>query len=503
MKSERIERRLLFTASVLLGAGILAAAAVSQNAGHWPMWGGSLERNMANPTETGMPAQWDVASGVNVKWSADLGTKAQGNLVVADGRILLGTNNYGPRDPEITGDKGVVMCFRESDGQFLWQAVHDKLPAGQVNDWPHEGICSSPFVDGNRAYYTSNRCELVCVDVEGFYDNENDGPFQDEPKTRPIDADFVWKLDMIKEMGVYPHNLAVCSPLVVDDLVFLITGNGVDETHNHIPSPRAPSFIAVDKNTGKLVWTDRSPGRNIFHGQWASPAYGVVKGKPQVIFPGGDGWVYAFEPKGDPQQPGKGKLIWKFNCNPKGAKYILGPKGTASEIIATPVVYDDKVYVGVGQDPEHSYGVGHLWCIDATLEGDVTEKGRVWHYGGDAPGKPGEFVFGRTISTVAIHGDLLFATELQGYLHCLDRKTGKPYWKHDMLAAVWGSPYVVDGKVYLGDEDGDLAILAADKEMKLLAENNMGNTVYSTPVATGGTLYIMTMNKLYALAQKP
>ena len=501
MKLRDLERPLLLGLSVVLSAGLLAAAAVSkQVGGFWPMWGGTVERNQVNPTEKNMPAEWDVPAGKNVKWVADLGSQSYGNPVVAGGKVLVGTNNAVPRDPETQGDKGVIMCFRESDGELLWQAVHDKLAAGRVNDWPLQGICSSPYIDGDRAYYVSNRCELVCVDMEGFRDGENDGQIQDEKRTREIDADFVWSLDMMKELGVFPHNLAVCSPIVVDGLVFVETGNGVDEGHLRIPSPRAPSFIAVDKDSGEVAWLDRSPGRKILHGQWANPAYGIVNGQAQVYFPGGDGWLYAFEPKGDPDRPRQSKLIWKFDCNPKDAKWELGGRGTRNNILATPVFHQNKVYIAVGQDPEHGFGVGHLWCIDATKSGDVTEAGLVWHYGGEA-GK-GEFVFGRTMSTVAIDGDLLFAAELTGFLHCLDLATGRPYWKHDMLASVWGSPYVVDGKVYLGDEDGDVAVFDAKPEKNQLAENIMSNTVYSTPVAAGGVLYVMQKNQLYALQQQ-
>src|SRR5262249_11022327 len=154
-------------------------------------------------------------------------------------KIFVGTNNSNPRNPKITGDKGVIMCFRESDGKFLWQIVHDKLPAGRVNDWPEEGICSSPFVEGNRVYYVSNRCELICADTEGLADGNQgvqDGQYKSE-----TDGDIIWRLDMIKELHVFPHNLSTCSPLVAGDTVFLITSNGVDEGHINIPQPKAPS----------------------------------------------------------------------------------------------------------------------------------------------------------------------------------------------------------------------------------------------------------------------
>src|SRR5262249_22207685 len=127
----------------------------------------------------------------------------------------------------------------------LWQAVHDKLPAGRVNDWPEEGLCSSPVVEGNRLWYVNNRCEVICADPEG------------DPVTKKEKV--IWKLDMIKELNVFPHNLATCSPLIAGDTLFLVTSNGVDEGHINIPQPEAPSFLALDKKTGKVLWKDNSP----------------------------------------------------------------------------------------------------------------------------------------------------------------------------------------------------------------------------------------------------
>ncbi|MYA99793.1 PQQ-like beta-propeller repeat protein, partial [Candidatus Poribacteria bacterium] len=335
--------------------------------------------------------------------------------------------------------------------------------------------------------YISNRCEVVCVDTEGFLDGENDGPFTNETETSEIDGDIIWSYDMMDELDVFPHNLATCSPLAVGDLLFLETSNGVDEGHIHIPSPDAPSFIALNKNTGELVWEDASPAENILHGQWSNPAYGVINGVAQVIIPGGDGWVYAFAPE-------TGDIIWKFDCNPKDSVWELGGRGTRNNIISTPVVYDDKVFIAVGQDPEHGEGVGHLWCIDASQTGDITETAGIWHFGDEQ--------FNRTMSTVAIADELLYIADLSGFLYCLDVNTGDLYWKYDTFAAIWGSPYVVDGKVYLGDEDGDVVVLKAGKTEQFLFEMNMGSAVYTTPVAKNGVLYIVTRNMLIAIEEK-
>jgi outer membrane protein assembly factor BamB len=437
--------------------------------------------------ETNLPEKWDVKSGMNIKWVAKLGSQTYAGPVIAGGKIFLGTNNEGLRNPELKGDRGVVMAFDAETGKFLWQATHEKLPQGRVNDWPLQGVCSTPFVEGDRLYYVSNRAELVALDTEGFLDGENDGPTVGEKDNGKTDADIIWRLDMIGELDVFPHNLAVSSPLIVGDLIFLVTGNGVDEGHVNIPSPNAPSFLAVNKKTGKVVWEDNSPKEKILHGQWSNPTYGIVNGKPQVVFPGGDGWIRAFEPQ-------TGKLIWMFDCNPKDAIWDIGGGATRNNIIATPVFYDNKVFIGVGEDPEHGEGIGHLWAIDATLEGDVTEKGKVWHLGDEN--------FHRTLSTVAIQDGLLYTADLSGYIYCIDVKTGEVYWKHEAFAAIWSSTFVADGKVYVGDEDGDIAILKTGKTKQLIAEINMDASVCTTVNAKNGVLYIATRENLYAIANK-
>jgi len=454
--------------------------------GDWPMWGGSPDRNMVSD-ETGIPAKWNIKEKKNIKWSVPLGSQTYGNVVVSKGKIFVGTNNEHAYRPKIKGDKGIVLCFTEADGKFLWQATHDKLAAGRVNDWPEQGICSSPIVENGRLYYVSNRCQLVCADVEGMLDGENDGPYKTEQYNEKEDADFIWVYDMIDELGVFPHNLATASPVIGGDLVFALTSNGVDEGHLNIPSPDAPDFVAVNKNTGELVWEKNQIGKNIFHGQWSSPTYGVIAGAPQILFGGGDGTMYAYEPK-------TGEPLWQFKCNPPGAKYVLGGRGTANEIISTPVIHDDKVFVCVGQDPEHGEGIGHFYCIDATKRGDITESGKIWHFGGEE--------FHRSISTCAIKDDLLYAADLSGFFYCLDPKTGKVIWKHDTFSALWGSPYVVDGKVMLGTEDGEVLVFEHAKKKKLIATNDMGNSVYTTPVAANGVLYVNNRNTLYAIVEK-
>src|SRR5262245_53179220 len=280
----------------VLAAGALAIARSDPGAGDWPMWGGTPDRNMVSNMK-GLPIKWDVKTKKNVKWVAELGSQAYGNPVVANGVVLVGTNNEGAKDPNVKGDKGVLMAFKESDGSFLWQSVHDKLAAGRANDWPYQGVCSSPIVENGIAYYVSNRGELMAVDIDGFRDGTNDGLVKDEKGTKETDVDVIWRYDMMEELGVMQHNMANSSPVILDNLIFISTSNGQDESHVNIPSPKAPAIIAVDKNTGKLVWEDNSVGERILHGQWSSPAVAKIGDTMQVVIGQGDGWVRGFEAK--------------------------------------------------------------------------------------------------------------------------------------------------------------------------------------------------------------
>lgn len=509
----------------------------------WPQWAGTPLRNNVVDAKT-IPMDWKVKTGANIRWSMPLGSETYGNPVVANGKVFVGTNNGHGYAKQYTAGKidlGVLVCFDEKTGKFLWQHSNEKLPSGRVNDWPDQGICSAPLVDGDRLWYVSSRGEIVCLDTEGFHDGENDGTVKDEitgmkpdlkaQANEKSEADVVWKVNMMKDLKVFQHNMCACSVTSVGDYLLVNTSNGVDEGHKELPAPAAPSFLVCKKDTGEILWTDNSPGANVLHGQWSSPACAELGGKMQAIFGGGDGWLYSFALEGE---GGKSKLLWKFDCNPKDSLYKLNG-ATRNHIISTPVVYDGLVYVAVGEDPEHGEGQGHLWCIDPTKSGDVSptivynakdmtkpvphkrlqamiekdgdfqrdnpNSAAVWHYVGNDPTKF-ETTMHRTCGTAAIKDNLLFIADFSGLFHCVDAKTGKAYWTYDMLAASWASPLIVNDKVYISDEDGEISIFKLDKEPQEepLATVDMGSAVYTTPVVANETLFIANRNRVYAIA---
>lgn len=499
---------------------LLLALASPLLAKDWPMWGGNPDRNMVG-TATNLPSeidpgklddkeQPDLTTAKNILWAVKLGSQSYGNPTVSGGKIFVGTNNESPRDPKQKGDRGVLMCFDEKTGKFLWQLVIPKLGAGKVSDWEFVGLASSPCVIGDKAWLVTNRNEVICLDTKGLADG-NDGPFKDEAKYsstdgKPVElndqsADILWKYDMREELGIFPHNVSSCSPLVVDGILYTATSNGVDWSHSNIPAPLAPAFIALDAEKGTLLGEEvAGVSARVLHASWSSPAYGEVNGKGMIIWGGGDGYAYGFEPKPvEDKKEGISALkeIWRYDCDPpeyrkkdgQPIKYATfrGP----SEVIGTTVLHNNRAYAVIGQDPEHGDGVGRMNCIDPTKTGDQSGK-PLWTFND----------IGRSISTPSIANGLIFQAEYNGKLHCLDAETGKQLWVHETNSRIWGSTLVADGKVYLPTEDGTLHILAATKEKKVLGKVEFHSPIYSSPIVANNVLFVATMTHLYAIGTK-
>ncbi|MCB1208322.1 MAG: PQQ-binding-like beta-propeller repeat protein [Verrucomicrobiales bacterium] len=514
----------------VLAASFLAGSAYvpSANAEDWPTWGKNETRNMVSD-EKGLPIdielgtkkagtdEVDLSTTKNVAWIAKLGSQSYGTPNIAGGFVYVGTNNESPRNKGHIGDRGVVMAFDEYTGAFKWQMISPKLGAGKVSDWEYLGMCSTPTVVGTKGYVVTNRCEVVCIDLNGMSDG-NQG-FQDEakytatadkdgkivePEIGATDADILWVYDMRKELGVFPHNIASNYPLVYEGNVYVATSNGVDWSHTNIPAPTAPSFLCLSADKGEYVAemaAEAQVSENIMHCNWSSPTVAMVNGKAQIIFAAGDGWVYGMGTAADKvkvdDEISELPILWKYNACPKeyrvdenGEKRKYAEYDGPSELISTPVIHDGLIYVSIGQDPEHGEGVGMMSCIDPTGTGDLTDK-PVWTFRD----------IERTISTPAVKDGLVYMSDYTGRLFCLEAKTGKQVWKYDTKGHIWSSPLLADGKIFLGNEEGELFILAEGRELKVLKEIEFPAALKGSLVAANGALFLATDTHLYCFKE--
>lgn len=507
-----------------LGASLAGARGADQ-----PQWGHAWTRNMVS-AERLLPDSFDPRSGKNVKWSVRIGTETHSTPVVADGRVYLGTNNGEPRDPKHQGDRGVLMCFSETDGSLLWQLVVPKREEDPYHDWPKCGISSPATVEGDRVYTVDNRGVVLCLDAKGMA-NGNDGPFRDEgaymtPRgtnvaaevTRrtepsspdrlltsaatkmepgPLDADILWALDLTKEAGIWSHDAAHSSVLIRGDYLYLNSGTGVDNTHKKIRTPDAPSLVVVDKRTGKLIARDRlGIAPDIFHCTWSSPSMASVNGREQIFFAAGNGVVYGFEPLAPGKNDGLATLqtIWQFDFDPAAPKqevhrYSTNRREGPSNIYGMPVFHEGRLYVAGGGDIFWGKNEAWLKCINPAGRGDITTNGLVWSYVLDK----------HVLSTPAVHDGLVYIADCGRKFHCVDAAKGTALWTHDLKGEVWASPLVADGKVYLGTRSGQFLVFAASREKNVLSTSELGSPISATVTAANGTLYVATQKELFAV----
>jgi outer membrane protein assembly factor BamB len=480
-----------------------------------PQWGQAWSRNMVS-AEQGLPESFDPQSGRNVQWSAELGTETHSSPVVAGGRVYIGTNNGHPRDPAQHGDRGVLMCFDEKSGRFLWQLLFPKRDEDIYFDWPNSGISSPVTVEGERVYFVNNRGVVVCIEPPPLAAPSGTNAPADAPVPKTI-----WQFDLTSGAGIWSHDAAHSSILIRGDCLYLNTGTGVDNTHKRIRTPDAPSLVVLDKRTGRYLARDNEHiAPNIFHSTWSAPSMAAVDGRPLIFFAGGNGVIYAFNPiengvmgqgsdgvafggaplqqagTSAPHPPAFLRKSWQFDFDPAAPKtnvhqYNSNRHESPSDIFGMPVFADNRIYVAGGGDIWWGKNEAWLKCIDATRTGDITTNALVWSYA----------LQKHVMSTPAIYRGLAFIGDVGHTFHCVDAETGQPCWTHEIKGEAWASPLVADGKVYLGTRGGAFYVFAASREKKLLSTIELGQPVSATAAAANGVLYLATMSHLYAARQ--
>jgi outer membrane protein assembly factor BamB len=426
---------------------------------------------------------------IRIVWRAEIGSSS-GSPVVHRGKVLVGTNNSAPRAPAVRDDRGVMMCFDQRAGTFLGQVTHARL-AHRSNDLPGLGIICRPCVEENRAYYVSNRGELACLDLDGFV----------AANARPPVNKVRWTLDMVTASGVFKRDAGdvgnpLSSPLIIGDLVYCVTGNGSNFGYERssffgrdrspfVPKPEAPSFLAVNKKTGKVAWSSATPGKDIQYGQWGSPALARVAGVDQVLFPGGDGWLYGFEAE-------TGKQVWKVDCNRASAtRWGPGKPGTRVAFMAAPVVKGDVAYVGTAVDREIVDPERPIYAVEVTHKGDATRRAIRWTFA--------DKTFGGTFGSVALGKDTLYALGDSGVLVCLDPATGKELWrtKLDRPHQI-SSPVAFRGKVLVAAGESLVVFQDARKRI-LLGEYDLEGGIMGTPFVLDNQVFVVAGKYLLRL----
>jgi hypothetical protein len=187
-------------------------------------------------------------------------------------------------------------------------------------------------------------------------------------------------------------------------------------------------------------------------------------------------------------------VAWSYDCCPRDYRVRDGEpipysrwnrKRTdgPSEVIATPVVYNDRVYISIGQSPVHGPGAGLLSCIDGASGERVWDSRDV----------------GRSLSQVAIHEGLLYISDYSGQLSCLDADSGETVWQRDLGSGVWtSSPVVVEDQVLVSTEKQLLWVFEAGRAGEVIARSRV-HSMAITPVLWEDILFLPTQRRLFAV----
>ena len=411
------------------------------------------------------PVDWDISTGRNIVWSVELGHPTYGRPVVAGDAVYVGTDNARRMNPDFQEESGVLMAFRATDGAFLWQDVAPRVDRG-LREFVLPSTTSAAYVEGDRLFYVTAECQLRSLDTQGVR---------------------VWELDMCSRLGVFPHEASNSDVVPVGDLLMVSTSNGQNEGHLRVPSPRAPSLIAVNKHSGEVIWRAIGAGAQVLHGQWSSPVAANVNGRMLVLFGGGDGWLRAYD-------AASGHEVWRFDGNPKDARWLPRPGVLSrSSIIASPVFADGRVFIAMGQSPGHGNGPSLMYAISPNGQGDVTGSRLLWT----------SREVGRVVGTPMVKDGLLYVADLGGTVHCLDAATGAHVWKHETNEEIWGCLLLAGDRLYVGTVEGNMTVLRAGRRKEVLAQIEMDAALYSRPALIGDALYLATARRLYLIAAKP
>jgi outer membrane protein assembly factor BamB len=486
-------------------------------------WSSRPGRNLAFDV-SGLP---EAVNDENLLWKKDLRATQYTHPTVAGDKLLLGTSGSALQGERLKpGGKpknyGALMCMDLHTGKLIWQLRTPPRNKNSRDSW--YGMCSSPVVRGDRLWAVSSQAELLCLDLNGQADG-NDGPFKDEAAymtgqkddalggLEATDADILWLYDLDEQLNVKLHDAYSGTPLLLGDQLWISTSHAEGKYksptwrpnyYKHGDRPKAPNLAVFDAESGKLLAHDDLTIPTVYHGQWSTPTAGRVEGKWQVFWGDGYGVLHAFDASqvaGDSDKPVILKEAWRFDCNPR--QYREKPDGSGygydhhsakgpSEIIATPVFRNGLVYIAIGRDfmyndrksqKGRSVGDGMLWCLDPAAEASdrvVWSTDKVH----------------RTLSTVAISGDLLVAADTAGYLHAFSASTGEHHWTFDMEYQIWASsPIIADGKIYVSTDHRDLFTLRASPEKQLLATSQV-DSMQATPAVAPGLLILPSQRSI-------
>jgi len=395
----------------------------------WPQWRGPSLNGLS--TEKNLPVHWSTSE--NVAWKLAMPSKTASTPIIWGNYIFLNVAH---------GDDLALWCIDKAKGMLVWKKI---VARGNYKINKQNMSSPSPVTDGKNVYVMTGIGVLKGFDFSG---NE------------------LWMREIQKDYGRFGLNWGYASsPLLYEDSLYVQVLHGM-KTHD-------PSYVLrLDKKTGKTVWRVIRPTDAVRESpdSYTTPTLLRYGNHVEIVVSGGD-CVTGHD-------PGTGEELWRATgFNPD--------KNPNYRIVASPVVYDDVVYVPTRVRP--------LIAFRAGGRGDVSQSHKLW-----------SFMNGPDVPTPVTDGKYFYSVNDRGIVWCLDAKTGQEIWGGQRIksATYSSSPVLADGKVYVTNEDGLTTVLKAGPKFEVLAENDLSDYTLSSPAISDGQIFLRTEHFLYAIGKR-
>jgi outer membrane protein assembly factor BamB len=436
---------------------------------HWHQWRGPLATGFAPHGDP--PIRWD--ENTNIRWKAPLPGRGTCTPVIWGDRIFIvtaiETDRVAEPAPEIAGSAGsgdragsgeprttrgggrkaptqsiqfVVLCLDRETGRILWRDVAAEVVPHQGHHPTNSFAAASPVTDGRYVYCWFGSRGLFCYDMQGKR---------------------AWQVDL----GDFDIKFGFgegSSPALHEDTLVVKCDH------------ERESFItALSAAIGRAKWKTIRDEQSTWNTPLVAlrPAFQDATGgkqRLQVIVTGAQSTQgYDFQ---------TGEPIWKY----------LGRPGV--DAIPSPLRLDDLAICTSGFRGDPAYAVP----LDSF--GELTDESIEWKHTEGTP----------QISTPALVGErLYFIKGRRGILTCLNARTGRVIIDQARLPGlddIYASPVAAADRVYLTDRDGTTVVIgAAADDARVLAENQLDETIHGSAAIAGREIFIRGESHLYCIAE--
>ncbi len=405
--------------------------------------GGENWPGFRGPTDQGLcdPADLPLrwSETENVAWKTPISGKAWSSPVIWGDTIWMST---APED----GTRLSAIAVDKNSGKIvLRKRLH--YVAGPQYCHPFNSYASpSPVIEQGRVYLSFGSPYTGCLDT--------------------ATGEVIWqRTDFVCNHFRGPGS----SPFLYRNLLIL-----------HFDGSDHQFVVAMDKRTGETVWkTDRSVDFQDLDPETERPTrdgdYRKGFSTPVVARAGGRDVLVSLASKAlYGYAPETGEELWRVECRD-------GHSGSSRPAVGHGFVFSP---MGLGRSS--------LWAVRPDGRGVVTRTHVAWEYRRVVPGR----------SSVLLVDDLLFAVDDNGVAACLEAETGEEVWRARLGGNYSASPIHASGRIYFFDEQGKTTVIAAAREHRVLAVNQLADGFMASPAVSGNALYLRTKSALYRIEDR-